>query len=303
MGAMRPRYLAALLVLLLGFAPAGVAGELRGDAEDFASGLRVVSLNPSLTATLLALGAGDLLVGIDDYSARQQPPVRELPRVGGLFNTNVERVVALEPDLVVLVPSAQQRDLHSRLEAVGIEVLALPNISLEELLASIERLGAKVGRSRAARQRVAEIRREWERAARAARGDTARRVVLVLQRDPLYVVGGGSYLAAMLEAAGAQNVAAEFEEPYPLVSLEWLIAAAPEVILDASDDPLPAARYWARWKSLPAVASGRVVAIPAAEVTLPGPYPERALRILAAALRGGEQAAGSSPQSESPGAP
>ncbi|MFI5217694.1 MAG: ABC transporter substrate-binding protein, partial [Candidatus Limnocylindria bacterium] len=122
---------------------------------------RVVSLNPSLTATLLALGAGGQLVGVDDYSARQQSAVRALPAVGGLFNPRLEAILGLAPDLVVRVPSAPPRDLRARLVALGVEVLELPNITLAELLASIEALGARVGREAAARARVQEIQRAW----------------------------------------------------------------------------------------------------------------------------------------------
>jgi iron complex transport system substrate-binding protein len=270
------------LALALGCAPA-FAGE---PAEPAPAARRVVSLNPSLSAILLALGAGQALVGVDEYSARQQPQLAGLPTVGGLFTPSLEAVVALQPDLVVLVPGAQQRDLHERLAALGIAVEALPNIRLEDLLASIERLAARVGRAEAGRARVAEIRSEWRRVERAHAGAPRPRAVLVLQRDPLYLVGSGSFLDDMLGAAGAENLAASFAEPYPRVGLEWLLAAAPEVILDASEDPAAASDYWARFPSLPAVASGRVVALPAAQVTLPGPHPERGLRILAQALRG-----------------
>jgi len=246
---------------------------------------RVVSLNPSLTATLLALGAGAQLVGVDDYSARQQSAVRALPAVGGLFNPSLEAILGLAPDLVVLVPSAQQRDLRARLEALGVEVLELPNITLAELLASIEALGARVGREAAARARVQEIQHAWRTVAAASAARPSVRAVLVLQRDPLYVVGRGSFIDSMLVAAGADNPANVFAEPYPRASLEWLIAAAPEVILDASEDPEDPRHYWARWPSLPAVAGGRVHRIPASEVTLPGPFPERSLALLAQALQ------------------
>jgi iron complex transport system substrate-binding protein len=246
---------------------------------------RVVSLNPSLTATLIALGAGPLLVGVDDYSARLQPEVAELPAVGGLFNPSLEAILALSPDLVVLVPSAQQRDLRARLEALSVDVLELPNITLAELLASIEALGARVGREAQARERVRAIRQAWAETAAASRGLPRVRTLLVLQRDPLYVVGRGSFIDSMLATAGADNLANMFAEPYPRASLEWLIAAAPELILDASDDPEDPRIYWARWPSLPAVAQQRVIGIPASEVTLPGPYPERALARLAEAIR------------------
>jgi cobalamin transport system substrate-binding protein len=246
---------------------------------------RVVSLNPSLTAMLVALGAEDRIVGIDDRSARQEASLARLPTVGGLFNPSLEAVVALAPDLVVLVPSAQQRDLRARIQALGIEVLELPNITLEELLASIEALGERVERRRAAQERVAEIRTAFEATERAAAGRRRPRVVFALQRDPLYVVGAGSFLDAMLRAAGAINAAAELGGPYPQAGLEWLIASAPDVILDSSEDAEDAASYWSRWRSLPAVAKGRVVALPPAEVTLPGPYLDRGLRRIADALR------------------
>jgi iron complex transport system substrate-binding protein len=248
------------------------------------SAKRVVSLNPSLTATLVALGATAQLVGVDDYSARQQSAVRELPAVGGLFNPSLEAILGLAPDLVVLVPSAQQRDLRARLEALGVEVLELPNITLAELLASIQALGARVGREAAARARVEEIESAWRAVAAESAARPRVRAVLVLQRDPLYVVGRGSFIDSMLAAAGAENPANMFAEPYPRASLEWLIAAAPDLILDASEDPEEPRDYWARWPSLPAVAAGRVARIPASQVTLPGPYPERALALLVEAI-------------------
>ena len=158
----------------------------------------------------------------------------------------------------MLVPSAQQRDLRARLEALGVEVLELPNITLAELLASIEALGARVGRGGGrARARGSEIRERLASDGRArARARPRVRTVLVLQRDPLYVVGRGSFIDSMLRAAGAENLANVFAEPYPRASLEWLIAAAPELILDASDDPEEPRDYWARWPSLPAVREG-----------------------------------------------
>jgi len=237
---------------------------------------RVVSLNPSLTQTLLALDAEAMIVGVDEYSAQIEPRVRALPRVGGLFNPSLEAIVALAPSFVALVPSAQQRALRDRLEALDIEVLALSNHSRDEVLHSIEALGDRVGRGAAARKRVTEIRTAWTDAEARAAATPRVRAVLVLQRDPLYVVGGGSYLDAMLHAAGAENAAREFAEAYPRVSLEWLIAAAPDLILDAADPPDEAADHWARWSSLPAVSSGRV-RIVEKDVTLPGPYLDRAL--------------------------
>jgi iron complex transport system substrate-binding protein len=242
--------------------------------------LRVVSMNPSLTRMLIALDAKTTLVGVDEFSAQTEASVEHLPRVGGLFNPSLEAVVALRPDLVVVVPSVAQRDFRDRLRELGIDVLELPNITLDEVLDSVRELGERVDRSAVAQTRVETIRRTWSDIAQQAAERPRRTAILVLQRDPLYVAGAGSFLDEMLRAAGVENAAARFSDPYPRVSIEWLIAAAPEIIIDSAKDPVPAAEHWSRWPSIPAVAASRVFAVPAGNVTLPGPYLDRSLRIL-----------------------
>jgi iron complex transport system substrate-binding protein len=247
---------------------------------------RVVSMNPSLTRILVALGARDALVGVDEFSARQEPAVASPPQVGGLYSPSLEAVVGLQPDLVVLVPSVEQRDFRDRLRALGFPVLALDPVRFDDVLETIRALGARVGREREAGARLDAIRRARDAVARAAQGRPQPRAVFVLQREPLFVVGAGSFLDEMIRVAGARNLGAELGEIWPRTSIEWLVGAAPELILDSDSDPEPARDYWARWPSLPAVAGGRVVALAAGEVTLPGPDLDRALLALARAIQG-----------------
>jgi iron complex transport system substrate-binding protein len=248
----------------------------------------VVSINPSFTAILVAIGARSSLVGVDEFSAREQPAVAELPTVGGLYNPGLEAVVALAPDLVVMVPSAEQRDFRARLADLGIPFLELNPTRFDEVLAAIEELGARVGREAAAAARVREIRRVRSGVEDATRGLPRVRTLMVLQRDPPFVVGRGSFVDEMMGLAGAENAAAEFDEPYPRVTREWIIAAAPAVILDASDAPGEAREYWSRWPSLPAVRSGRVISLARGITTLPGPHLDRALLGIVAAIHGPE---------------
>ncbi len=282
--------LAIELAIALGFAAAAAAGApdssspQDGPASEPAR--RVVSMNPSLTRILLALGARDVLVGIDDFSARAEPELAALPRVGGLYSPSLEAVIALRPDLVALVPSLEQRDFRGQLEALGVPVLALDPVRFDEVMDSIAALGAWVGRADAARARIDEIRRVRDAVRRATAGLPSPRTVFVLQREPLFVVGSGSFLDEMIALAGGQNLGAALDEAWPRSSLEWLVAAAPDVILDSDDDAQPAAEFWARWPSVPAVREQRVVALEEGVVTLPGPDLDRALRTIARALHG-----------------
>jgi ABC-type Fe3+-hydroxamate transport system substrate-binding protein len=284
------RGLTLALCLLLA-APARADAPAPSDAP----ARRVVSLNPSLTAMAIALGARAQLVGVDDYSARS-PEAAGLATVGGLYNPSLEAVVALAPDLVVFVPSAEQRGFEERLAALAVPRLALDPVSYEDVLAAITTLGARLGREREAEARVAKLRETRARVAAAARGLPELPGVLVLQRDPLFVAGGGTFVDDMLASLHIRNLAAEQPGHWPRLAREWLLAAGPELILDASPDPEPAGAYWARWPSLPAVASGRVVDLPEGVSTLPGPDLDRALLALAAAARGPQFVAGLGPE-------
>ncbi len=276
-----------LVVIAVALCLARVAS---GEAEPRDAGaatqpaIRIVSLNPSLTAILLALGARAALIGVDDYSAKQNPELAELPRVGGLHDTSLEAIVALGPDLVVLVPSVEQNELRDGLAALGLPQLALDPKTLDDVLAAVETLGRRTGREAAARERVAAIRSVRDGMLRERAGRARVRGVLVLTRDPLYVVGAGSFIDEMLAIAGVENLARALEGTYPRASLEWLVAVQPDLIVDAGGDPEAARSFWSRWPSLPAVGAGRVVTIPEGVATLPGPWLDRGLETLASAI-------------------
>ena len=254
--------------------------------EEARGSLRVVSINPSLTAILLALGAGDCLVGIDEVSAAQQPELAGLPRVGGLFNPSLEAVAAVAPDLVVVVPSVEQRDFRGRLEGIGIRVESFENLRLDQVLENIARLGGLVGREAEANQRIEAIREARASAERLTAGRSHPKTLVILQRDPVFVVGSGGFIDELLASTGARNLGAAFGEPYPQVAVEWLIDAGPEVLIDMTDEPGDPLAFWSRWPAIPAVAARRVLHLDPEIVTLPGPYLDRAVAALVEALHG-----------------
>ena len=265
---------------------AGVAARVMDGAAVAASPKRIVSLNPSLTGIMVALGAEQFIVGVDDYSAGKIPEVASVPRVGGLFSPSLEAVVALRPDLVVLVPSSEQRDFRRRLEELGVPVIAFENIRFAEVLSNIRRLGVLVEREAEAQARIDAIEAARDAARRLGEVGSAPGVVVILQRDPVYVVGGGNFIQEMLEVLGANNLASEFSDPYPRVAVEWVVAGAPDVLIDLSPFKGEALEHWSRWPSIPAVTSGRVVALDAELISMPGPDLDRAFEVLAEGLYG-----------------
>lgn len=282
-GLARMPFLLLLSLLAGGSNPA--SGRTQAETTS-APTLRLISLNPSLTAIVLRLGAGDSLVGVDDYSARLLPEVADRPRVGGLFDPSLESVVALRPDRVLIVAGADQQNHAERLESLGLEVMIYRNERLDEVLENITRLGGLLGREQAAKARIRAILEMRRAVAVAVRGRERPSTLAVVTRTPLFIVGAETFLDEMLEAVGARNLGRQLAKGYPRASIEWLIGARPELLLDMTPGAEQASAFWARWPSLPAVALNRVVDVDASRISLPGPDLDQALRALAVAVHG-----------------
>jgi iron complex transport system substrate-binding protein len=257
-------------------------------AADSGPPLRLISLNPSLTAIVFRLGAGDALVGIDDYSAQVLEGVADLPRVGGLFDPSLEAVVALRPDRVLMVAGMNQQTHAERLERLGVEVEIYQNERLDQVLENIERLGRLLDREDEAAARVKAILEMRRAVAAATAGRVRLATVAIVDRSPLYLVGRETFLDEMLASVGAQNLGRELSQGYPQASIEWLISARPELLLDMTPGAEAAEAFWSRWPSLPAVVKGRVLTLEASRVSLPGPDLDEALRALALIVHGDE---------------
>ena len=288
----RPRIVRSLLRVLLGVGlcsflalgpVAGAIGETRGAGGPTP---RLISLNPSLTSMIVRLGAASALVGVDDYSAEVVPEVADLPRVGGLFDPSLEAVVALGPERVLLVAGVDQEGHAAQLERAGVAVDVFQNETLSQVFENIERLGALLGRETAAADRIHEIRAVRTAVSRATAERARPTTIVVVDRSPLYLVGKGTFLDEMLEAVGARNLVRGLGAGYPRGSIEWLVAARPELILDMTPGASDARAFWGRWASLPAVAQDRIVSVEAGRISLPGPDLDDSLRALALLVHG-----------------
>ena len=253
--------------------------------------LRVISLAPSATEIMLALGAKAHLVGVDQDSLQYLPQpyaaqVRGITSVGNPFNLSAESLLALKPDLILTAPNSEA---SSVLAKVGAPVLVLDPKNLPGIYQDINLVGQAVGASRAAgglvtqmEQQVAAVR------ARVAQAKTHPRVFYEIDKT-LYTAGPGSFVDQMITLAGATNVADQMAaSQWPQVSSEQVIAANPNVIILAdTDEGVTAASVAARpgWGIIAAVQQGRIVTtLDPSYLDQPGPAIVTGLAQLAAAL-------------------
>lgn len=265
----------ALLALAI-----AVALGCRPEPQASGAGPRVISLSPALTRIVLALEAGEMIVGVDRFSQQIEGMV-DRPSLGGLFAPDLERAVELRPDLVLAIESAQQAPFLARMQSRGVRVETFKSHELPEVLESFSRIGALLGRAEAGVALSERVEREL-RELREQASELRPTVAVVIELDPLYVVGGGSFVSDLIEAAGGRNVFGDLEQAYPRVSLEALAERAPEVLLDTTFEPergdgaLHAAReYWNRFPWIQ-----RVEVVAQGILTLPGPDLVDAARLL-----------------------
>lgn len=271
------RVAAALAVALDLFAAA--LGRAAGAQARAGPPRRIVSLAPSVTEILFALGLGGRVVGVSRFSDYPRAAAK-LPRVGSFLSPNVEAVVAARPDLVVAVPSPGNRSGVEDLERLGLEVLVVRDRTLADLRVSIRAIARAAGVSQAGERLVSRIDNGLAIIAHRVAGAPRRRTLLVVDHDPLVVAGPGTLQHELIEMAGGENVAARSPVRWPVWSLEAVIAASPEVIVDVAGHGGP----WDRLSLVPAVRDHRLRILPSLAVLRAGPRVVEALAELARAI-------------------
>ncbi len=252
---------------------------------------RIVSLAPSNTEILFAVGAGDAVVGVTkycDYPAEAQ----QLPQVGGFSakTISVETIVSLKPDLV-LANAPGHEPLLEALEQAGINVIAISAASFEDVYANIELVGQVTGHQEEAKQVVdqmkARVAAVAEKIATIA-PENRPTVFWEVWDEPLMTAGPNTFIGQMIEMAGGINIFADLTEDYPQISMEEVIQRNPDVIMgpDSHGDKLDPDQLVSRpgWEHIEAVKNGRVYLIDGSISSRPGPRLVDALETIAAAL-------------------
>lgn len=248
---------------------------------------RIVSLAPSNTEILFALGLGERTVGVTDY-CDYPPEAKAKEKVGGFKDPSVEKVISLRPDLV-LATGGIQREVVDRLDQLGVPVFVLDPHTMDEVLAGI-RTVARLAGAAAAGDRVAaglEARIAAVRDRTGAIPEAERPAVFYeVWPDPLMTAGPGSFAHDMIALAGGRNVAADTAQPYPKFSLEALVAADPAVIVTPFEETARdlAAGRRPGWRGLRAVRDGRIAVVNQDLTSRPGPRLVDGLEAMARAI-------------------
>lgn len=274
---------AFLAAALLVAGCAGTGGD--ADAASPAPARRIVSLSPNVTEILYALDLGDRVVGVDDFS-NYPPAARNKPRVGGYMDPDLEKIVALHPDLAVVLEA--QGELAAELRQLGVPVLVVDNQDLADVERSMRRIAERAGVGR----RGEELANRFRSALAPRPLPRERRVMIAVGRGPghtadVLVAGPGSFPHELASRLGAENVFADLGRRYATVGAEEVVARHPEVIVDLYYEGLPAETREAMaedWHDLlgPDV---EVAVIDGPETVIPGPRLPQLYRRLETALR------------------
>lgn len=221
---------------------------------------RIVSLAPHLTELAFTAGVGDRIVGTVEYSDHPEA-ARQIARVGDAFRVDFERVLALQPDVVLAWESGTPVQTIERLRSLQMDVRTIATHRLSDVAHALRAIGELAG----AEERAAVAANEYEANVAALRAEHGRRsplsVFLQVNDRPLYTINGKHIMSEVLSVCGGRNVFASLNELAPVVSIESVIAANPQVIL-STDDTVPDARaYWDRWRTIEAVRTGAVYTI------------------------------------------
>jgi len=243
--------------------------------------MRIVSLAPSVTETLFALGAGPDVVGVSQY-CDYPPQVRDLPRVGSFLTPNLEAIIALRPTLVVgLELSSDVRQIRA-LNSMGYPVLLVSDDSLQQIETSIEKVGARINREDEAHRLVAQIQSQIAAVQNRLVHAKPLRALMLVGHQPIVAVGPGTYLDELMRIARADNIADAVDQQWPHLGMEFIIAMRPEVVLDgAMGTDQSSSSFWEKYPTIPAVRDHRVYGYAEDPMLHAGPRVGQSLELIA----------------------
>jgi iron complex transport system substrate-binding protein len=248
---------------------------------------RIVSLAPSLTEILYALGLGNQIAGVTVHCNYPAGALTK-PRIGSYVDLNVEKILALKPDLVIATADGNERDSVERLVRFGVRVFLTNPKNLSEVFETIWAVGRMTRREPQAQSLVVSLEQRADRIIRACAGLSRPRVFLQINEQPLMTVGRDTFHNNLITLANGMNISGGEAIKYPKFSLEQVLKAKPDVILITSMERGAAGEKkkerWKQWAQIPAVKNGRIQLLDSDLLDRPSPRLVDGLEALARAI-------------------
>lgn len=250
--------------------------------------MKIVSLAPNNTEVLFALGLGDRVVGVTSYcDYPEEAKAKEI--VGDFEGNNLEKIVELNPDLVLVYGAGNEED-NKVLKDAGIKVLGFMPETIDAVIKDIETVGKATGKNKEAAELVEAMNNKKNEILEKVKGQEEVKVFYEIWHDPLMAAGKGSFMDELITLAGGKNIAEDAEGAYPQYDLEQLVERDPEVYLTAQDMPdktVESIKVRPGYEDISAIKNDRVYVFEGNEanvVSRPGPRIIEALEVVAKAI-------------------
>lgn len=251
---------------------------------------RIISLAPSITETLFALGLDSVIVGVTDYCDIPEAANLKL-KVGGMLNPSIERIIELKPDLVLMSASGNIQTDYQKLTSLGVPVFVSNPQTIDGVLKSIVDIGELTQQKAAAESLATKLRSRRSEIIEQLRTKPVRKVLLLLSLNPVIAAGEGTFLDELITTAHGENIARGSGISYPVLSREEIFRRKPDVFIATNDivkseEAIVAA--YPEWRDLPAIKHRRITIVDASLVSRPGPRIVQGLEALAKAIHSGQ---------------
>lgn len=213
---------------------------------------RIIALSPHAVEMLYAIGAGELIVATTDH-ADYPAAALEIPRIGGYHGIQIERILELNPDLVVVWGGGNKAEDIQRIKELGFEVFDSTPKTLQAVADELEALGKLTGNQAQATTAAQSYRQELARLQQVNLAKPEVKVFYQLWSTPLMTVAEGSWIQQIIAVCHGDNVFVDSANEYPQVSLETVLLKMPEVILQSQDEGNIQGVDWKQWPEIPAV--------------------------------------------------
>ena len=235
---------------------------------------RIISLAPSITEILFALGLDEEVAAITNFCDYPEAVLNK-PRIGGFVNPDIEKIVSLRPDLIIGIRDGNRIDTVHRLNDSGFPVYLIDPKGFDGVMRTIKNIGDVVGREKESRKMIKEMVNKRENITTLTQSLSKPKVFFQLGDAPMVTVGKGTLADDLIRLAGGRSISENESVSYPVYSIETVLLKAPEIIIMTSMDSRKNSPHlvkkWESWKSIPAVRMNMIYVIDSNLVDRPTP--------------------------------